>query len=175
MAALFRQRRHHDDLTTAGGFSGDFMREMEALMGAMPSGVAQLRIIPSPTRPCLELSGAHFEVTPTNPKAARFSGDTLARDLNLTVGEAQREFIGFARGGNFVRGANWKEELRWIWQAVVAGHFTQRHYLNSSGKVIGAACTLQLNGRDIVFRGGARAERLFGKENVRTVTYEAYI
>lgn len=175
MAALFSQRRHRDDLTINGGFTRDFMREMEALVTAMPSGVAMLRITPGPTRPSLELSGADFEVTPRNPKAARFAGHALARDLHLVVGKAEREFIGFVRGGNFVRGASWKEELSWIWRAVIAGGFTQRHYLNSSGKVIGAACRLKLEGKDIFFRGGARAERLFGKENIRTVTYDSYI
>lgn len=175
MATLFKHRKRHDDLAIDGGFPRAFVSELNALVTAMPSGAARLRIVPSPTRPSLELSGADFEVTPTNPKAARLAGYVLARDLHLMVGQAQREFIGFARGGNFVRGASWREELRRIWQAVIAGHFTQSHYLNSSGKVIGGACRLKLNGKDVIFRSGARAEKLFGKENVRTVTYEPYI
>ena len=114
---------------------------------------------------------------PTNPKAASFTGAAVARDLLLAVGSGDwREFYGFARGGTIVRGATWQEELRWIWQAVVAGGFTQRLYFDSSGRVIGWLTRLPVRSKEVVIRNGRR-ERLFGRAYTREeiVTYEPYI
>jgi hypothetical protein len=139
----------------------------------LPPDVARLRIGRVPGHP--DWPEPYFEVIPANPKAARFAGAAVSSDLDLTIGEAEREFCGFARGGTVVRGASWQQELRWIWEAVVAGGLTQRHYLDSSGKVIGWVGKFVVNGKELVFRNGRRAERLFGRQRLKTVTYEPYV
>lgn len=129
------------------GFETDVIRELEGFVRALPAGTASMVVsrLRADAR-CLE---PEFEITPRNPKAARFGGYVVATDLYLTIGEAEREFIGFGRGGNIVRGVRWQEELRWIWQAVIAGGFTQRHYLDSGGKVIAWHSKLVVNGKDL--------------------------
>jgi hypothetical protein len=156
------------------GFEADVMGELEGLVRALPAGTASMLIsrLRADAR-CLE---PEFEITPRNPKAARFGGYAVATDLYLTIGEAGREFIGFGRGGKIVRGVPWQEELRWIWQAVIAGGFTQRHYLDSGGKVIAWYSKLIVNGTDLILRNGRR-EKLFGRAytSIHDVTYEAYL
>jgi hypothetical protein len=155
------------------GFEADLVHEVEGLVGAMPAGVARLRIGRVPGHP--EWPEPYFEVLPTNAKAARFEGIAVATDLYLIIGEAEREFCGFARGGTIIRGATWQQELRWLWQTVLAGGFTERLYLDSRGKVVGCVARFVVNGKEVLFRNGRRAERLFGRERVTTVTYEPYI
>jgi hypothetical protein len=159
--------------TLLPGFEADFIRELDHLVANLPENVAQLRLSRVPGHP--DWPEPFFEVIPTNPRAARIEGTLVIKDLSLTIEEARREFIGFARGGRIWRGASWQEELRWIWQVTVAGGFTQRHYLDSSGKVIGCAAKLTANGKELVFRNGRRAERLLGRSRLRTVTYEPYL
>ena len=154
------------------GFETDVVGELRNLVSSLPEGVASLRISRVKGHP--EWAEPAFEVTPTNRKAARLGGYAVADDLYLTVGEAEREFIAFAKGGNIIRGSNWRDEFRWIWEAVTAGGITQRHYLDSHGNVIGGATRFVVNGKEIAFRNGRRSERLFGREIVKTVTYEPY-
>jgi hypothetical protein len=152
------------------GFESDLLREVEGLVTSLPKGVARLRVSRIAGHPhCKE---PDFDVRPANPKAARFGGYAIGTDLYLNIGEAGREFIGFARGSNIVSGATWQEELRWIWQAVIAGGFTQRHYLDARGKVIAWAARLMVNGKDVVFRNGRResylGERIRERKSSRT-------
>jgi hypothetical protein len=154
------------------GFEADLVREIESLFTLLPSGVAQLRIGRIKGHP--EWTEPDFEITPANPRAARFGGHAVATDLYLSIGGAEREFVGFASGGNIVRGAKWQQEFRWIWQSVLAGGFTQKHYMDSNGKIIGWATKFLVNGRQVVFRNGRRKERMFALEKVETVTYEPY-
>lgn len=157
----------------APGFESALVREVEALVGSLPSGAASLRLGRVPGHP--DWPEPHFEVTPANPRAARIDGVAVATDLDLSVGKSSREFCGFARGGTIVRGATWQQDLRWIWEAVVAGGFIERRFLDSQGKVIAWDSKLVVNGKQVVFRNGRR-EKLFGRaySKVETVTYEAY-
>jgi hypothetical protein len=156
------------------GFETDLIHQLECLVGDLPAEAAQLRISRVPGHP--EWPEPYFEVTPTNPRAARFKGVVIITDLNLTVGQAAwREFVGFARGGSVVRGSTWQEEFRWIWLAVVRGGFTENVYRSSQGKAIGWATKLSVNGKDMIIRNGRKAERLFGRERLESITYEAYV
>src|ERR1700730_18189894 len=157
----------------APGFQTDLIKELQTLVASLPVGVARLQIGRVPGHP--EWPEPYFEVLPAKPNAARVRGVAVATDLDLTIGEAQREFVGFARGGNIIRGASWQDELRWIWQAVVAGGLTQRHYLDSRGRGIGWVAKFAVNGSELVFRNGRRTERLFGRERGQTITYEPYV
>jgi len=156
----------------APGFERDLIQEVQNLVAELSVGVARLQIGRVPGHP--EWPEPYFEINPSKPTAARFAGVAVASDLDLTIGAAEREFCGFARGGTIIRGATWQEELRWIWQAVVAGGFTQRHYFDSQGKVIGWATKFMVHDKEIAFRNGRRSERLFGKERIKVVTYEPY-
>lgn len=155
------------------GFETDVLRELEALVLELRPGATRLRIGRVPSHP--EWPELYFEVMPTNPKAARFEGIAVGRDLDLTIGHSWREFYGFARGGTIVRGAAWQEEFRWIWQAVIAGGFVERRFLDCRGNVIAWDSKLVVNGKAIVFRNGRR-EKLFGRAYTREeiVTYEPY-
>jgi len=166
------RNRPKDPPCPNAGFEAGVIQEVERLVSELPPGTANLRISRIPDHP--EWPEPYFAVIPTNSRAARFEGFVVADDLTLTVGEAVREFIGFARGGTLFRGACWQQELHWIWKAVESGGFTQRHYLDTHGKIIGWTTKLPVNGREIVFRNGRRAERLFAREIVRTVTYAPY-
>ena len=99
----------------------------------------------------------------------------MATDLDLTVGHSWREFYGFARGGTIIPGTTWQEELQWIWEAVVAGRFVERRFLDSRGKVIAWDSKLAVNGKQVVFRNGRR-EKLFGRAYTteQTITYDPY-
>ena len=163
----------HTPPCPAPGFEKDLLQEIERLVASLPVRAVQLRIGRIPGHP--DWPEPYFEVAPTNPKAARFAGMAASSDLNLTIGEAEREFVGFARGGNIVRGASWQDELQWIWKAVTAGGFKQVHYLDSGDKIIGWTAKLFVNGNQLVFRNGRRTERFFGSERRRTVTYEPYL
>lgn len=155
------------------GFESELIGEVEGFVAAIPVGAARLRIGRVKRHP--EWPEPDFEITPTNPKAARFGGYAVMTDLYLAIGGAEREFCGFAQGGNIISGASWQQELRWIWQAVVAGGFTQRHYLDPRGNVIGAVAKIAVNGKHLVIRNGRRAARLFGRERVEEVTFEPYL
>lgn len=98
----------------------------------------------------------------------------MVDDLTLIIGEAEREFCGFAHGGTIEHGTSWKQELQWIWQAVVAGGFTQQHYLDAHGSVIGWTAKFLVNSHELIFRNGCAAERLFARKRVELVTYEPY-
>ena len=155
------------------GFETDVIREVERFVSRLPAGAAVLQISRIPNHadwpePC-------FQIIPENPKAARFEGIVVKDDLTLIVGEAEREFIGFAKGGNIVPGTLWRQDLLWIWETVIAGGFAQRHYLGSRGQVIGYVMKLPVCNSVLVFRNGRRTERLFGRERARTVVYESYI
>jgi hypothetical protein len=154
------------------GFEAELLTQIGTLVASLPEGVARLFVGRVPKHP--EWPNPYFEVRPTKPTAARFGGVAAQDDLYLTVGEAEREFCGFARGANIVKGAMWTDELRWIWDAVIAGGFTQRHYLDSDGRVIGWMTKFKVNGADVVFRNGRRAQKLFRQRRVRLVTYESY-
>ena len=153
-------------------FQTDLIRQLEALVGALPEGVAHLSVGRVPRHP--EWPEPYFEIIPRNPQAASVKGAPVADDLDLTVANSWREFYGFARGGTILPGATWQEELRRIWLAVVAGRLTERLTLDSQGGVIGWDSKLVLNGGELIFRNGRRAERLFGRPILKTVTYEPY-
>ena len=156
------------------GFEASLLRELECLVADLPAGAARLRISRVPGQP--ESLEPHFEVIPTNPRAAIFKGSAVRTDLNLTIGEAAwREFVGFSRGGTVLRGSTWQEEFRWIWLAVLRGGFTEYIYRDSLGKAIGWATKLSVNGKDLVIRNGRRTERLFGRERVQGIIYEPYV
>jgi hypothetical protein len=154
------------------GFETLFIQHLENLFAELPNGKATLSISRVPGHP--EWPEPYFEIVPKNLAAARFAGSVVSTDLDLTIGDAAREFVGFARGGTILKGLSWQDELRHIWQAVTAGGFTQRHYLDSAGKVIGWSTKLIVYNRELIFRNGRRKERLFARENVRLVTYEPY-
>jgi hypothetical protein len=157
------------------GFEAEVISELETLVRGLPDGVAKLRVTRVPAHP--EWPNPCFEVTPTNLRAARFSGAVIKTDLHLTLGTAAwREFYGFARGGTVKRGASWQDEFRWIWHAVIAGGFTEDIYRNAQKKVIGWKGILKVNGTEIVFRNG-RGRRLlpFGRRPIKeTIAYEPY-
>jgi hypothetical protein len=153
-------------------FHTDLVRQLEALVGALSEGVAHLSIGRMPGHP--EFPEPYCEIIPRNPRAAPIRCIPAADDLHLTVGNSWREFYGFARGGTVVPGATWQEELGTIWLAVVAGRLTERLNLDSQGEVIGWNSKLVLNGGEIIFRNGSRAERFFGRAKVKTVIYEPY-
>lgn len=122
-----------------------------------------------------EWAEPYFEIIPLNKKAAPLKGEVAHRDLNLTIGEiSTREFIGFARGCLTAANSTWKDDFSSIWRAIKAGKLEERLYLNSSGAAIGWFTRLSLDERTVIFRNGRRRETLFAKEQVRTVTYEAY-
>lgn len=153
-------------------FQSNLVRHLEVFVGALPEGVARLSIGRVPGHP--EWPDPYFEIIPRNPKAAPIKGTAVATDLDLTVGYSWREFYGFARGGTIVPGATWQEELRAIWLAVIAGRLTERLTLDSRGEVIGWDSKLVLNGKELIFRNGRRAERLFARAKQKTVIYEPY-
>lgn len=153
-------------------FQRDLIRELEALVAALPEGVAHLSIGCVPGHP--EWPEPYFEIIPRNPEAAPIKGTAVATDLHLTVGNSWREFYGFARGGTIVPEATWQDELRRIWLAVIAGRLTEQLTLDSQGEVIGWDSKLVLNGRELIFRNGRRAESFFGPAKSKTVTYEPY-
>lgn len=155
------------------GFESAVVYEITRLVAQLPTDVAQLTFKRVPGHP--EWPEPYFEIIPSNPKAAVFKGVAVATDLNLTIGHSWREFYGFARGGTVEHGATWREELRSIWLAVLSGQLTERLSLDSRGYVIGWDSRLIVNGKEIVFRNGRRAEGLFGKERVEIVVYEPYI
>jgi hypothetical protein len=155
------------------GFETEFILELKALVRTLPEGVAQLTVDRVPGHP--EWPEPYFEITPKNPKAVSVKGSGVATDLELTVGHSWREFCGFAKGGTIVPGADWREDLRWIWQAVVAGQLIERLTLDAKGEVLSWDSRLALNGREVVFRNGRR-RGLFGRRGrVETLTYEPYI
>jgi len=154
-------------------FQTDLVRQLEALVGTLPEGVAHLSIGRVPGHP--EWPEPYFEIMPRNLQAAPMKGNAVATDLHLTVGNSWREFYGFARGGTVMPGATWQEELRSIWLAVIAGQLKEQLTLDSKGEVIGWDSKLELNGAELIFRNGRRAERLFGRPRVKTVTYEPYV
>jgi len=153
-------------------FQRDLVRQLQTLVGALPEGMAHLTIGRVPDHP--EWPEPYFEITPRNPQAAPLKGAAVATDLHLTVANSWREFYGFARGGTIVPGATWQEELRRIWLAVIAGRLTERLVLDSRGEVIGWDSKLVLNGQEVIFRNGRRAERFFGRARLKTVAYEPY-
>jgi hypothetical protein len=154
------------------GFETELIGRVRGLVDSLPPGIACLRIGRVPGHP--EWPEPYFEVKPSNPDAALFEGIGVAGDLSLIVGKAEREFVGFARGGTVIAGATWQQELGWIWEAVIAGGFAQLQYLDTRGRVIGCFTKLAVNGEDLVFRNGRRSERLFGRTKVRSVTYRPY-
>jgi hypothetical protein len=153
-------------------FQTDLVRQLEALVGTLPEGVAHLSRGRVPGHP--EWPEPYCEIIPRNPRAAPIRGTAVATDLHLTVGNSWREFYGFARGGTIVPGVTWQEELRRIWSAVTAGRLTEQLTLDTQGEVIGWDSKLVLNGGELIFRNGRRAERLFGPVRLKTVTYEPY-
>ncbi len=156
------------------GFEADLVRELERLVNGQPPGVARLRI--GRLRAAPGLLEPDIDITPANPRAASIGGYAVQDDLNLAVGHAEQEFIGFARGGNLVREASWQEELRWIWEVVIADGFIQRHYFDRHGKRIGGYSKILVKGTELIFHSGRR-EGFFGRgyTRVEEVTYEPYI
>jgi hypothetical protein len=153
------------------GFETEVIQELKSLMAELSSGIATFRVCRVPRHP--EWPQPYFEIIPANPSSASLSGIAIHGDLSLTIGEVEREFIAFHKGGTIVRGATWREELRWIWQAVIAG-FSQRQALGADGSVLGDTSVLSINGKEFVYSGGRSAETLFGKRRFRTVIYEPY-
>lgn len=154
-------------------FEAEVIRELETHVGALPSGTASLRVGRLKASP--GLLEPEFDITPANPRAASVGGYAVADDLELVIGHAEQEFFRFARGGNIVRGASWQDELRWIWEVVVAGGFTQRHYFNKYGKLVGGYSKICVKGTEVVF-SASRPQRLLGRAyaSVKDVIYEPY-
>ncbi len=155
------------------GFEADVIREMTELFAALPHGTASLRVGRVPNHP--DWREPCFDVIPANPRAARFRGIAVVDDLTLVIGESEREFVAFGRGGTVVRGASWAQEFECIWRAVVAGGFSEHRYLNSSGTVIGWGMRLGINGGELILRNGRRSEHLFGRAMPVKVAYEPYV
>lgn len=153
-------------------FQTELVRELAALVAALPKGAAQLSVGRLPGHP--EWAEPYFEITPRNPRAASVKGVGVAADLELTIGNSWREFYGFARGGTIVPGATWQGELRSICLAVAAGRMTEHVSLDSKGNVIGWNSKLVLDGKNLIFRNGRRAESFFGPPKLKTVIYEPY-
>src|SRR5215813_6095299 len=84
-------------------FRSELIRLLEALVGALPEGVAHLSVGCVPDYPAWV--EPYFEIISRNPRAAPVQGTPLATDLHVTVGNSWREFYGFARGGTIVPGA----------------------------------------------------------------------
>jgi hypothetical protein len=154
------------------GFETEFVDELNDLFSALPSGMAKFHLGRIPGHS--DWPEPYFALIPTNSKAARFDGYACVDDLTIGIGGAEREFAGFAGGGTVVKGASWRDEFRWIWVTVLAGGFTHHHYLDSEESLIGWAGSLMVNGTEVFFRNGRRAERLFGQQRMRKVTYEPY-
>jgi hypothetical protein len=153
------------------GFETEVIQELKTLVAELPPGVLTFRVSRVPRHP--EWTEPYFEIIPANPRSALLSGMAIHGDLFLTIGEVEREFIAFHKGGTIVRKAAWRDELRWIWQAVIAG-FSQRQSLGSDGSVLGGASVFSINGKEFVYSGGRWAESLFAKRKYRTVIYEPY-
>lgn len=154
------------------GFETEILAELERLFSVLPSGAATLYVGRIPGHP--EWPEPYFRVIPANSRAARFEGFAVVNDLTLVIGNAEREFVDFASGGSMVRGTRWQDEFRWIWDRVIAGGFSQYHYLDSHGNVIGWSANFAVNGHELIFRNGRRRERFFRRTRVRQVTYEPY-
>ena len=154
------------------GYQTEIVHEMTRLVSSLPPGVASLKVSRVPDHP--EWPEPRFVVIPTNPRAARIEGVAVADDLDLVVGQCQREIFGFGKGGKIGPGCPWTEELRWIWDAVIVGGFVERRYLNSHGQVVGCATRLIVNGQGLVLQSGRRAESLFEKSVVQEFRYEPY-
>lgn len=155
---------------TKSSFEVEVVEQLQLLIAALPAGSASLRVLPESP----EWSCRYFEVIPANDRAAKLTTGVVLDDLHLAIGEVEREFIGFRRGGTIVPGWTWLDDLRWIWRVVIAGGFSQQQYLDREGNVIGGASILRLEGITYDFRGGRVAETLFGERNCRTVSYEPY-
>lgn len=153
-------------------FEGDILKLLEQKVAELPLGIATFYVSTVPDHP--EWPRPYFEIIPENPRSASISGIAALGDLYLTIGNVEREFVGFQRGSNIVKGATWQEEISWILEAVVRGGFSQRQSLDSKERVIGGASKIMINGREWLFRGGTRFEKLFSKPKYRTVVYEPY-
>lgn len=154
------------------GFESELLQFLKILVADLPSGTATFHVSRVPGHP--EWPRPYFEVIPANSRSASISGIASSGDLYLTIGEVEREFVGFERGENIVHGATWQEELRSIWHAVVTEGISQRQALDSDGKVIGGASRIPISGQEWEFRGGMRTKTLFSKSRYRTVLYEPY-
>jgi hypothetical protein len=155
------------------GFETELIHELTGIGGDLPENTACLSIsrIPGHTG----YTEPYFEVVPTNPRAARFSGHAVITDLYLTIGEVSwREFVGFSRGGQVVRGSTWKEDFRYICLAVFRGGFTEQIYRDSEGNAIGWNTRLSVRGEDLVVRNGHKSRWLFGPQRMDSIKYEPY-
>lgn len=144
--------------------------ELQRLVAGLPRGAASFCQLPEEP----EWSCRYYEVKPSNDGAARIVVGVVLNDIHLTIGEVECELIGFGRGGTIVPEGGWLDDLRWIWQVVTAGGFSQRQYFDSKGNVIGGASVLRLNDIDYDFRCGRTAETVFGKRKFRDVLFEPY-
>ena len=123
-AVLMRQSPAGPAPAPVPGLETAILRVVQESFLELPKGVAQLKVGRVPGH--ADWPNPYFELTPGNPNAATFRGTVVESDLNLTVGQrATREFVGFARGGTILRGRSPEEEFRSIWDAVIAGGFTE--------------------------------------------------
>jgi hypothetical protein len=155
------------------GFETEVLQLVAILIADLPPGTAELHVSRVPGHP--EWPRPYFEVLPTNPRSAAIRGIASSGDLYLTIGEVEREFVGFDTGENIASGATWQEELRAIWNVVTQGGFPQRQSLGVDGEVLGGASRFLIDGREWDFRGGKRAKTLFSKPRYKTVVYEPYL
>lgn len=139
----------------------------------LPPGVAQLRIGRVPGH--AEWPNPYFELTPSDQRAARFRGTVVESDLSLTVGQrASREFNGFARGGTILKGRSPEEEFRSIWDAIIAGGFTEKLRYRGE-KLVRSRTTIRVLDIELEFGYSEWVLlNIFLKSERRAILYEPY-
>lgn len=97
--------RDDASLNTRTAFEAELVEELRLLIAVLPEGSASLCLLPENP----EWSCPYFEVMPANDRAAKLIVGAVLDDIHLTIGEVEREFIGFRRGGIIVPGGSWYE------------------------------------------------------------------
>lgn len=157
----------------APGLEATIVGLLQELFLQLSPGVAQLKIGRVPGH--AEWPNPYFELTPSNPRAAPLHGTVVESDLNLTIGQhATREFYGFARGGTILKGHSPEQEFRSIWNAIVAGGFTEKLSCRRE-RIIASRATIRVS--DIELEFGYREWvmlSIFLKYERRAILYEPY-
>lgn len=168
MIELGRRRPRREEILRHS-FWPTFMREVESL------GNDLLRNARLETTRKDIMGAPGFKVFPNNENAAPFSGYLEVYDLNLKIGRfARYEIYGFGRGGKVISRMSWQKELRWIWEAIMAGGFREHLIYDSDGKVVSSIVRISVPGRNMVFAYGGLISRLRGGIE-KTITYEPYL
>ena len=170
MIGLRRKRPRREEILR-DFFWPSFLREVQVLGNDLLTGIARLEARRKDT-----MGAPGFSVFPSNENAAPFSGYLEAYDLILEVGRfARYEIYGFGKGGKVVARMSWQEELRAIWQAIMAGGFRGHLVCDSDGNVVSSKVRISVHGRDMVLSYGGRLISRFRGRNEKTITYESYL